>query len=91
MFALEPGAGGATLPSSGSLSPGTGAALCEPGSSVITSLDEAQAESKKAIAKNEAVSTATRLITGANLTKGKFDARSAVRYAWQWPLLTRSR
>ena len=67
--ALE--APGVTLPSSGSLSPGTGARLCELGCSVITSLGEAQAEIKKAIAKNEAVGRTTRLIMGTNLIRGK--------------------
>jgi len=75
MFALEPGAGGATLPSSGSLSPGTGAPLC---CSVITSSGEAQAEIRKAIAKNEAAGMTRRLITGTNVITGKFDASSAV-------------
>jgi hypothetical protein len=67
------------MSSPGILSPGTGAALCELGCSVITSLGEAQAESKKAIAKNEAAGTAMCSITGANLTMGKFDASPAVR------------
>jgi hypothetical protein len=91
MFALEPPAPGATLPSSGSLSPGTGAALRELGCSVITSSGEAQAEIKKAIPKSNAAGRVTRLIMQTNLIRGKFDARSAVRYAWRWPLLTRSR
>ena len=64
-------AGGITLPSSGSLSPGTGAALRELGCSVITSPGEAQAEIRKAIAKKEAARRTTRLIMGTNLIKGK--------------------
>ena len=74
--ALE-GPPGVTVPSSGSLSPGTGAALRELGCSVITSLGEAQAEIRKAIAKNEAAGRITRLIMGTNLIRGKFDASSA--------------
>jgi hypothetical protein len=78
MFALEPPVPGVTLPSSGSLSPGTGAAFCELGRSVMTSLGEAQAEIKKAIAKDEATGRTNRLIMGTNLIRGKFDASSAV-------------
>jgi hypothetical protein len=76
--ALEPPAPGVTLPSSGIFSPGTGAPLCELGCSVITSLGEAQAEIRKAIAKNEAAGGTKRLIMGTNLIRGKFDASSAV-------------
>jgi hypothetical protein len=76
-LALEPALPGVTVPSSGSLSPGTGA-LRELGCSVITSLGEAQAEIKNAIAKNEAAGRRNRLITGTNLITGKFDASSAV-------------
>ncbi len=71
MFALEPPVPGVTLPSSGSLSPGTAARLEELGCSVITSLGEAQAEIRKAIAKNEAAGRTTRLIMGTNLIRGK--------------------
>jgi hypothetical protein len=60
-----------TLPSSGSLSPGTGAPLCELGCSVITSLGEAQPEIRKAVAKNEAAGRITRLIMETNLIRGK--------------------
>ena len=67
------------MSSPGILSPGTGPALCELGCSVITSLGEAQAEIRKTTAKNDAIGTAMRLITDANLTSGKFDASSAVR------------
>jgi hypothetical protein len=70
-LALEPPVPGAKLPSSGSLSPGTGGPLCELGCSVITSLGEAQAEIKKAIAKNEAAGRITHLITETNLIRGK--------------------
>jgi hypothetical protein len=77
-LALEPAVPGAKFPSSGSLSPGTGAALRELGSSVITSVGEAHPEMKKAIVKNEAVEKATRLIMGTNLIRGKFDASSGV-------------
>ena len=70
-LALEPPVPGAKLPSSGSLSPGTGGPLCELGCSVITSLGDAQAEIKKAIAKNEAAGRIRRLITGTNLIRGK--------------------
>ena len=67
------------MSSPGILSPATGAILCESGRSVISSLGEAHPDSKKTIVKNEAIGTATRLITAANLTTGKFDASSAVR------------
>jgi hypothetical protein len=71
IFGLEPALPGATVPSSGSVSPGTAARLEEPGCSVITSLGEAQAEIRKAIAKNEAAGRTTRLIMGTNLIRGK--------------------
>jgi hypothetical protein len=44
----------------------------------MTSLGEAQAEIRKAIAKNEAAGRTTRLIMGTNLIRGKFDASAAV-------------
>ena len=75
---VMPAVPGAKFRSSGSLSPGTGAALRELGSSVITSVGEAHPEMKKAIVKNEAVEKATRLIMGTNLIRGKFDASSGV-------------
>jgi hypothetical protein len=67
------------MSSPGIFSPGTGAALCELGCSVVTSLGEAQPEIRKAIAKNEATETAARLIINANLAMGEFDASSGVR------------
>jgi hypothetical protein len=70
-LALEPPVPGAKLPSSGIVSPGTGAPLRELGCSVMTSLGEAQAEIKKATAKNEAAARARRLIMGTNLIRGK--------------------
>src|SRR5437870_7073331 len=76
--ALGPPGTGTTLSSPGILSPGTGTALCQLGCSVISSLGEAQAEMRKTTAKNETIGTATRLIMGTNLIRGKFDARSAL-------------
>ncbi len=78
-LAPEPPAPGPRAPSSGSLSPGTAAPLCELDRSVVTSSLEAQAEIRNAIAKNRAAEKAKRLVTGTNLTTGMFDASATVR------------
>lgn len=68
MFELAPPVPGVTLPSSGSFSPGTATRLEKLDCS---SLEEAQEEIKKAIAKNEATGRATRLIMGNEPNQGE--------------------
>jgi hypothetical protein len=63
MLPLEPGGPGAYAPSSGILSPGTGAADWELDRSLISSSRDTQAEMRDAIARKKTAERAIRLVT----------------------------